>query len=523
MNSNPILITQGSAFVETVQQIRQPLMLASDAKRGLRGLVYGQPNDLSAELSLIGQLPALYPEWLGDRNFMQTHSLRFAYIAGEMARGIASADMVIAMAKAKMLGFFGAGGLSPELVDKTLLRFKTELGNQYAYGINLIHSPESPALEQTIVDLCLKHQVRRLSASAFMALSPAVVRYAFSGIYVNADGSCVRPNSVFAKISRPEVAKQFMSPAPAAMLNDLLTKGLLTSEEVRLAAKLPVAEQITVEADSGGHTDNRPLPVLLPVIIGLRDELRQQYAYPGLIHVGAAGGLATPAAVAGAFAMGAAYVVTGSINQSALESGLPEPARSMLNAAGIADMGMAPAGDMFEIGAKVQVLQKGSLFAQRATRLYDLYRRYDALEDMPEAVHKTLERDIFQMPLAQVWENCKNYFAGHNPQELSKAERDAHHRMALVFRWYLGQSSRWPLEGVSNRQMDYQIWCGPAMGAFNAWVKDSFLADSKQRSVVQIAYNLMEGAAVVTRAHQLRCSGLIVPSEAYQFKPRPLA
>ena len=47
---------------------------------------------------------------------------------------------------------------------------------------------------------------------------------------------------------------------------------------------------------------------------------------------------------------------------------------------------------------------------------------------------------------------------------------EAKHRMALVFRWYLGKSSRWAISGESARRADYQIWCGPAMGAFNAWV-----------------------------------------------------
>jgi len=46
--------------------------------------------------------------------------------------------------------------------------------------------------------------------------------------------------------------------------------------------------------------------------------------------------------------------------------------------------------------------------------------------------------------------------------------------MALVFRWYLGNGSRWAVEGTPDRVQDYQIWCGPAMGAFNRWVQGSF-------------------------------------------------
>jgi hypothetical protein len=60
------------------------------------------------------------------------------------------------------------------------------------------------------------------------------------------------------------------------------------------------------------------------------------------------------------------------------------------------------------------------------------------------------------------------------------------------------------------------------MGAFNAWVKGSFLEDPTKRSVVQIALNLLEGATQVTRAHQLRTYGVAVPPDAFHFTPRPL-
>jgi hypothetical protein len=95
--------------------------------------------------------------------------------------------------------------------------------------------------------------------------------------------------------------------------------------------------------------------------------------------------------------------------------------------------------------------------------------------------------------------------------------------MALVFRWYLGLSSRWAIAGDARRGMDYQIWCGPAMAAFNVWVQGSFLEAPEQRSAVQIALNLLEGAAVVTRAHQLRTYGAPLPTRAFSFSPRPLA
>ncbi len=48
----------------------------------------------------------------------------------------------------------------------------------------------------------------------------------------------------------------------------------------------------------------------------------------------------------------------------------------------IQDTDYAPAGDMFEIGAKVQVLKKGVFFPARAGKLFMLYKHYNALEEI---------------------------------------------------------------------------------------------------------------------------------------------
>src|SRR5262249_49890002 len=186
-----------------------------------------------------------------------------------------------------------------------------------------------------------------------------------------------------AKVSRPEVARLFMSPAPADMLGALRASGALTAVEADLAARVPIATDVTVEADSGGHTDNRPLGVLLPVILAVRDDIEADLGTPGAIRVGAAGGLGTPAAIAAAFALGAAYVMTGSVNQAAVESGVSADAKRMLAEADVADVAMAAAADMFELGVKLQVLRRGTLFAARANRLYEIYRAHESLEQVP--------------------------------------------------------------------------------------------------------------------------------------------
>jgi PfaD family protein len=325
-----------------------------------------------------------------------------------------------------------------------------------------------------------------------------------------------------AKVSRPEVARHFMSPAPATMLAQLVQGGLITESEARLAALVPIAEDVTMESDSGGHTDNRTLGVVLPILLTLRDELGAKFGYRTPIRVGAGGGLGAPSSVAAAFALGASYVLTGSVNQSAIESGLSTEGKKMLATAGMADVVMAPAADMFELGVKVQVLKRGTMFAPRAQRLYDVYITHESLEQIGDDVRARLEKEVLGQSIESVWAETQSFWSKRDPHELAKAEASPKHKMALCFRWYLGLSSRWAIVGDAARKLDYQVWCGPAMGAFNDWAKGSFLEAPENRTVVQIAKNLLEGSAVITRAHQLRTYGAPLPASAFRFAPRPL-
>jgi PfaD family protein len=515
-------------------QLRSLAHVVQDPASGALGVAQGglfMPQGMQAPggapaWPVLATLPPIYPEWLGDRSFCEIHAVRFPYVSGAMANGIASTRLVIAMARAGFLAFFGAAGLGPATVEQALHELESELGTAdtggLSWGANLIHSPNEPAIEARLADLYIRRGVRRVSAAAYMRLTPHLVRYAYTGLGVGPGGRIRRLNYVFAKISRPEVARHFLEPAPAEMLDALVAAGKLTAEEGQLARQLPVSEDFTVESDSGGHTDNRPLAALLPTILSLRNEVASARGYRRPIRIGAAGGLGTPGAVAAAFALGASYVLTGSVNQACVESGLSADGKEMLAQAGLADIVMAPAADMFELGVEVQVLKRGTFFGVRARKLYELYRAYDSLDALPTEEKARLEKDILRMPVADAWRDTCKFWQERDPREIEKAEADPKHRMALLFRAYLGQSSHWAIAGVRDRRLDYQIWCGPAMGAFNAWTAASFLAEPENRSVVQVARNLLEGATAVTRAHQLRSFGVPVPSAAFDFRPRPL-
>ena len=102
---------------------------------------------------------------------------------------------------------------------------------------------------------------------------------------------------------------------------------------------------------------------------------------------------------------------------------------------------------------------------------------------------------------------------------LARAANDPKRKMALIFRWYLGLSSRWSNIGEKGREMDYQIWAGPSLGAFNSWVKESYLSDYEQRKAVDIALHLLTGAAYLARINQLSYQGVSVHSSLLNYQP----
>ena len=469
---------------------------------------------------MLAMVAPLTATQLGDPTFLKDYGVKYAYKTGAMANGIASEALVIAMGQAEMIGSFGAAGLVPRRVNQAIDEIQANLPTQ-AYAFNLIHSPNEKALEEGAVKLFLERGVKVVEASAFLRLTENIVHYRVAGLSQDKNGNVVIGNKVIAKISRLEVAAHFMKPAPDKYLKDLLAQGKITEQQAALAKKVPMADDITVEADSGGHTDNRPLVALFPTIINQRDQIQEEYQYAQTIRVGAAGGIATPASALAAFMMGAAYIVTGSVNQGCVEAGTSEHVRKLLSTVASTDVTMAPASDMFEMGVELQVLKRGSLFGPRAKKLYEYYTRYNSIDEIPTKEREDLEKKIFKAPLETIWQYCIDFFTERDPEQIERANDNPKRKMALIFRWYLGLSSNWANAGKLERKMDFQIWCGPAMGAFNNWVKGTYLENYEKRQAVDVAENIMEGAAYLYRVQALKMQGVNLPLEWMKFVPSP--
>ena len=150
-----------------------------------------------------------------------------------------------------------------------------------------------------------------------------------------------------------------------------------------------------------------------------------------------------------------------------------------------------------------------------------LYRSYPNWEAVPANLQSQIEREILRSTFAQAWESTKAFFTKRDPRQIERAQRDPKHLMALVFRSYLGQASRWANSGLPERRADYQIWCGPAMGSFNEWTKGTFLEDVKERHADLAALNILVGACVELRAALLNNQGIELPAHWSHYAPLP--
>ncbi len=153
------LITSEQGIIAAIEDLEQPLAVIETPARD-RGLIKVQPEmvtSLSNLGSLQGWIPAMRPDDLGACSFRRAHGVRLNYIAGAMAGGIGSVDIVVSMAKAGMIGFFGSGGLGLDRLESVLNDVRTQLSDypDAVYGFNLLHNPIEAGMEDRTIDLYL--------------------------------------------------------------------------------------------------------------------------------------------------------------------------------------------------------------------------------------------------------------------------------------------------------------------------------------------------------------------------------
>lgn len=430
----------------------------------------------------------------GKMSFAERYHLAEPYGAGGMYKAVASTELVAAMTNAGYLAFFGTGGLSLEEIQTGIQSVKSAVGHNKIFGVNFLHNPVKPELEMAVARQCLENRVRVIEASAFMNITPALVWYRVSGLRPSSSGVAEPANHVIAKLSHPLLADVFLQPPPANLVAGLLQQGLISEDEAALSSQIPMASDITMEGDSGGHTDQKVLAIILPAVKSLRDRAHKQFGYLQPIHIGAAGGIGTPWAMAAALCLGAEYIITGSVNQCTLESGASEPMKEMLNEMTVYDTAYAPAGDLFELGSRIQVLSRGTLFPARARKLYELYKQYPSLDALPDQEIRNLETRIFKRPVDVVKQIALGHIKESRPGDLEDVLSNPKLIMSNTFKWYFYQSTKLAMEGNTEFKSDFQIQCGPALGAMNEWLAGTHYSHWQNRKVAEISALLISAA-----------------------------
>jgi trans-AT polyketide synthase/acyltransferase/oxidoreductase domain-containing protein len=431
-------------------------------------------------------------ESLGSKEYRKRHNVNYAYATGGMYRGIASKELVVAMARAGFMSYFGSGGLKISEIEEAILEIKGRLTYDQPFGINLLHNHIVSENEDRIIDLLLKYRVRNVELAAFTNITPALVYYKLNGICENRNGEIYTPNKICAKLSRLKIAEFFLSPPPDAIVNKLLRERKISKKQAELSRLISVADDICIESDSAGHTDRRVALVMIPAMVRLRDEITEKYKYTGKVCIGAAGGVGTPEAAAASFIMGADFIVTGSINQCTVESGAHENVKDLLEKMGVEDTEYCPPGDMLEEGAIIQVLKKGVLFPARAKKIQHLYKIHNSIDEIDDETKQHIEDKYFNRSFSDVYEEIKTLFSR---EAIERAERDPKQKMALILKMYFYDSIRFAYSGARRNKVNYQIHTSPALGAFNDWVKGTRYEDWRNRNVHNIAEMLMAATA----------------------------
>ncbi|MEV1064381.1 ACP S-malonyltransferase [Streptomyces sp. NPDC050263] len=405
-------------------------------------------------------------EELGAQGFRARYGLRLAYLAGGMYGGVSSEALVVRLAKAGGMGFLGAGGLPLAEVEDGIRAVQASLGPGGPFGVNLLHRHACPEEERALVDLLLRLGVGTVEASGFLRITPALVRYRLRG------------GRIIAKVSRADTAEAFLRPAPDDMVRGLVERGEATERQAARAAGLPMADDLCVEADGGWLTGAAGLSTLLPAVLRLRDALAVTGAPK--VHVGAAGGIGTPEAAAAALVLGAEFLVTGSVNQCTVEAATSPEVKDLLQRLDVQDTEPTPWSEMFELGVRARAVKRGVFLPARADRLYQLWRMHDSFDAIDARTRRQIEETYLRRPFEDA---C------------AATETDPKRRLALAFRSYLDDGFALAREGAPGRRVDYLIHCGPAMGAFNQWVKGTGLEPWQARNVDVVADRLLTATA----------------------------
>jgi trans-AT polyketide synthase/acyltransferase/oxidoreductase domain-containing protein len=225
--------------------------------------------------------------------------------------------------------------------------------------------------------------------------------------------------------------------------------------------------------------------IQLAELLALRDN--QPGTATSHVLIGSAREIGSPHSIAAAFINGAEFVLSDIVQQCTFESGLHTEAKALLQSAGTNDIKIAPCAELFEFGRTTPVLAKGSVFASKAKRLYELWREHETLETLSDEERALLVRDYFPEGIDAAIDEVR----AHTPlrAKTTSVTADPKAEWAQLVKHYLKSASR-----QDRTRSDWRIACGAAMASLNTWLNSEKFVPWQERHVDQLALQLLQAA-----------------------------
>lgn len=458
------------------------------------------PIQLEKQFSFEGV--SMNARYLGDMEFSKRYQTKYNYVIGGMCNGIAGVQLVSSACNHGILSFLGTTGLAISKVEQMIQETRQNTNSDTLFGINITQDYFQTDRQRELFELCKRQEVPVVEISGFMSPTKELVLYKAKGLRLD-DNHKVQGNAIIAKISNSLTAKEFLSPAPVEILDQLREESLITTEEYELAKKVPVVDDICIVGDCAYETDRGNLISILPEVLEMRQKIMSSHALLQQARVGVAGGIGSKRAAVAMFLMGADFILTGSVNECTKEANLPNGVKDMLAEITVNDVTYVPSERLFELNKLVQVVKKGIFFPSRANILKSVYDVTDSVEAIPESMKVYIEHKILRTDFTTFYQQIEQDL---DDVQLKLAQSNEKYKMALVFKRYLRDSFQRTLQGNddANEIVDYEIYCSAALGSLNEQLSGTPLEQWNLRTVSDIADFIMNGAYEIVTNKQLR-------------------
>lgn len=421
---------------------------------------------------------------LGSSDFKTEYDTEFAYVVGGLYHGVSSAAMIRTLNNAGIVGFLGLQGMDlnagKELLDTALQSVPKE-----RIGTHIVYNGLKPEESASALQMIIEYDIRRIEISGFFKPSQELILYRLRGLSYGKNDIPQSAYKMIVYVNNPKVMEEFLKPASEQLIGRLLTQRKITEEEAVIAAKLPICDDICIDNVSSGAGR-------LSWISNLKHyarELSEKYGIKKMVRIGIGGGIGNPEMLALAFLAGADFVTTRSMNQCTAEAETSPQVKDLLQSAAENDFTYAPVEELFEFGEKVSVLKRGTLYPIRALKLYEIYTKYNSIEEISEKEKKLITEKYFHMSFEEMFERAARELT---PAEQRIASEQPKYKMSLIFKGFLKQCLLWAQTGKAGEEINFAVVSGSEMADANRWLKNSGLEEWSTRHVDELAKRMME-------------------------------